>query len=1062
MELCVAAVHPQSLNIQVMDDISDMLSRISATLTAESLHELVVSKARIDSIAKPNLGMLCRPLPRVGALRVNGETLDSILGRRCLTVQAIELCGMPPEGALSVSERCRLYSALWISIARGSWGMARGKVERNLRIFVAAAQERTLAIAWSRLPAGSRLALDMAAEREAVGSRLVHGASDEDVDSLRHGGWFTSMAGLVHEEDRRGLAGSLGVAVTFALFADAMEALVHKHEDKHTPGGTILWRLYCVARVLEGFPAGPPFAASARSGFRTSRPFSEVESTTALDASLHQLRQAREAAEGAQLACGLGSSAVPSTDDAHSIRKDMQSGRGTDLSRAGLRSLWEALPRFERLRSTEVSPLSGEAVPRHVLSFGECFVLAPFEDEEDVATLPLVQLAAQVAGMARPARPRRLPFAVALRVAMLDDPCGDAALARWAFMLLADAPAHTPPCPLQHRRAELRLGGRGADSSPRAGADSPGLEALPLTALEVGGAAALAAARAAWYRVNLEAAVSWQSTRALKTLPQLMHDRLSVVAEGECAPWSRSCVGAAAAGAASASSIKGVGACSAGPAEAAGASTLDDAQPESATPPGVASWSDAISTWLPVLAHDVFPMALAMAFPPTPDRRLDVDLPLGESRRDVGPSRVSRPPRWAKPTGTDLEEIWHAATRVDFAAKPLPMPLDETAVCRTLGWDPAQPFSPAARWKALGSILESPPGEPPAHVKWPNPGRASGAGARGRMSVMRWCLESSCLVPGALGQGRRVAAASGLIRSGLDPVVYSFDVWATILARATFEKVLGHLAAAVARGLRPPSRSSPLGAEAAARDDPGRDSTAARVAAATRWAQELVELASGLGGVPAAAWDVDARSRLNERDVADWAAGLFGLRGRVGWDGLLAAALWNRSEAPLPRNAGALVDMEPHAGDPRGACDETSCATPARTMALLTVLSQLRPAADGSFTPRGWAVAAKAAYSRAWELFQAMTHAIRSKPSATENDAMWASALARALWEARREAPAARLDVTSFLATAAAAVEGGDTQPGHPGVVALLARTLHLSGGTLRDAIAVMRDVAGP
>ncbi|KAA0162118.1 hypothetical protein FNF28_04822 [Cafeteria roenbergensis] len=801
-----------SLNIQVMDDISDMLSRISATLTAESLHELVVSKARIDSIAKPNLGMLCRPLPRVGALRVNGETLDSILGRRCLTVQAIELCGMPPEGALSVSERCRLYSALWISIARGSWGMARGKVERNLRIFVAAAQERTLAIAWSRLPAGSRLALDMAAEREAVGSRLVHGASDEDVDSLRHGGWFTSMAGLVHEEDRRGLAGSLGVAVTFALFADAMEALVHKHEDKHTPGGTILWRLYCVARVLEGFPAGPPFAASARSGFRTSRPFSEVESTTALDASLHQLRQAREAAEGAQLACGLGSSAVPSTDDAHSIRKDMQSGRGTDLSRAGLRSLWEALPRFERLRSTEVSPLSGEAVPRHVLSFGECFVLAPFEDEEDVATLPLVQLAAQVAGMARPARPRRLPFAVALRVAMLDDPCGDAALARWA----------------------------------------------------------------------------------------------------------------------------------------------------------------------------------------------------------------------------------------------------------TLGWDPAQPFSPAARWKALGSILESPPGEPPAHVKWPNPGRASGAGARGRMSVMRWCLESSCLVPGALGQGRRVAAASGLIRSGLDPVVYDFDVWATILARATFEKVLGHLAAAVARGLRPPSRSSPLGAEAAARDDPGRDSTAARVAAATRWAQELVELASGLGGVPAAAWDVDARSRLNERDVADWAAGLFGLRGRVGWDGLLAAALWNRSEAPLPRNAGALVDMEPHAGDPRGACDETSCATPARTMALLTVLSQLRPAADGSFTPRGWAVAAKAAYSRAWELFQAMTHAIRSKPSATENDAMWASALARALWEARREAPAARLDVTSFLATAAAAVEGGDTQPGHPGVVALLARTLHLSGGTLRDAIAVMRDVAGP
>ncbi|KAA0171572.1 hypothetical protein FNF27_06282 [Cafeteria roenbergensis] len=799
-----------SLNIQVMDDISDMLSRISATLTAESLHELVVSKARIDSIAKPNLGMLCRPLPRVGALRVNGETLDSILGRRCLTVQAIELCGMPPEGALSVSERCRLYSALWISIARGSWGMARGKVERNLRIFVAAAQERTLAIAWSRLPAGSRLALDMAAEREAVGSRLVHGASDEDVDSLRHGGWFTSMAGLVHEEDRRGLAGSLGVAVTFALFADAMEALVHKHEDKHTPGGTILWRLYCVARVLEGFPAGPPFAASARSGFRTSRPFSEVESTTALDASLHQLRQAREAAEEAQLACGLGSSAVPSTDDAHSIRKDMQSGRGTDLSRAGLRSLWEALPRFERLRSTEVSPLSGEAVPRHVLSFGECFVLAPFEDEEDVATLPLVQLAAQVAGMARPARPRRLPFAAALRVAMLDDPCGDAALAR------------------------------------------------------------------------------------------------------------------------------------------------------------------------------------------------------------------------------------------------------------TLGWDPAQPFSPAARWKAFGSILESPPGEPPAHVKWPNPGRASGAGARGRMSVMRWCLESSCLVPGALGQGRRVAAASGLIRSGLDPVVYGFDVWATILARATFEKVLGHLAAAVARGLRPPSRSSPLGAEAAARVDPGRDSTAARVAAATRWAQELVELASGLGGVPAAAWDVDARSRLNERDVADWAAGLFGLRGRVGWDGLLAAALWNRSEAPLPRNAGALVDMEPHAGDPRGACDETSCATPARTMALLTVLSQLRPAADGSFTPRGWALAAKAAYSRAWELFQAMTHAIRSKPSATENDAMWASALARALWEARREAPAARLDVTSFLATAAAAVEGGDTQPGHPGVVALLARTLHLSGGTLRDAIAVMRDVAGP
>jgi len=208
---------------------------------------------------RSNLGMLCSSVSGLESLVVVRDTIDMALGSNTHLRAALQGWGFAPEGTLAPAERCRLYAALWNSMTGGVWAINVVHIDRRFR--------ELLTMYMGRIHRAAAMTV-FDGETESFGeaaTEVIRRLEDRDSEVFTCRGLAQAQA-AGHKDEVARLS---SFCLPFPAFADALESVV-QYADKHTtrsPGSLLLWRLYCVVRVCEGFPTGAPHSVSATSGF---------------------------------------------------------------------------------------------------------------------------------------------------------------------------------------------------------------------------------------------------------------------------------------------------------------------------------------------------------------------------------------------------------------------------------------------------------------------------------------------------------------------------------------------------------------------------------------------------------------------------------------------------------------------------------------------------------------------------------------------------------------------------------------------------------------------------
>lgn len=939
----------QSVGLPPTGKLSESLARLSTELTPDLLHRMLF-EAEAEAAAQRRvelLQMLCMPSKGIGALKINKLQLDQALGTSAIIKQALVVCGFVTDGSLAADERCRLYSSLWFHISDGAWAISRGFVDSRLRAFVRDGIERILCTAWARLPADSTLA---AAFKQARSLLL------QQINMERETG--TAFFTLLTAVDETGCPSAMespvaGTPISMPMFSDAFEAMMHDRTDIETPPGILVWRIYCLARLSDGFPVGCPNAVSALTSVQVTKPWTGVPSTTTKYASLqqmnptHRIGSPRSVPSRHRFGSSRGSLpqeswrtsecrgvAVRTTAKLHELRlealRNLGNGGGASL-RSGLSSgregLWEALPLWQRVRSACGGDLIGQDAGRGAWSLGESRIMALTDDEEDTAMWPhFDRLATDVHGHRHRLRPRILPWFASLQAALDREPHGNASLSRWLLMAMAHPTKSRFAGDLPDYRARVLIGAQpssvsfsnpasaSSSTSPLSSAQVLG-DLSPL--LELGGTPLVTLISATWYRFHLERFLASQTPweAALAQQPVLNQQSPTAVAfidEGD----RMGLVG-------------------------------ERHAPEAGFDQ-TATWSTMTEAFWPLVATDLQYATYIACFPPPPHHRISLNS--GACSTDLG-TAVRRPSALCH--GADPDEIAIAASQSE---RKWWEAVDEEADSRRRAqvatlWDVSDPFTPQARWLASGFVpLRAGIPHEPSDV-WRNPGRAGGLGARGRMSCLRWCVETTTAATACIAAEASVTAELGLSPKLLPESLATASPWAFALAQASYERIVVACRHTTSAGFLTQSAadvvdamlgdqmsalihdaaasSASIGDAASASVESAAASTAVPLTAAadagvmgsslapgaiTRpgFVRDVVGLMRGLPDLKGTAWRQPGSQDLpSDAEVASWAQQVMGHRGYIGWDTLLALAAWDEAEEPYPTNCCALIDMEP-------------------------------------------------------------------------------------------------------------------------------------------------------
>jgi hypothetical protein len=210
------------------------------------------------SSAPQSAGMLCGPSKPLGAIRIVKETIEYVLGSHAGVRELLVAMGFAPEAHIGPAERARLYAGLWNLLAGGYWTLPAAELERRLRGTLNSVMIRAFR-------AGGVAGV---IDRENVNriledSTRVLTAEHTDILTcttvLRSTPADAKETAKVWEETH----------VPFPALADAFEVLVQHPETLATKaaGSVLLWRLYALFRIAEGFPVGAPLAVSPDTAF---------------------------------------------------------------------------------------------------------------------------------------------------------------------------------------------------------------------------------------------------------------------------------------------------------------------------------------------------------------------------------------------------------------------------------------------------------------------------------------------------------------------------------------------------------------------------------------------------------------------------------------------------------------------------------------------------------------------------------------------------------------------------------------------------------------------------
>ncbi|KAA0148966.1 hypothetical protein FNF29_06250 [Cafeteria roenbergensis] len=709
------------------------------------------------------------------------------------------------------------------------------------------------------------------------------------------------------------------------------------------------------------------------------------------------------------------------------------------------------------------------------------------------------------------------------------DPTGEAAVARWLFVALSTPDPRVPAFAPALRRATDPGQGcfcvaevRSTVVTKENKASSPtGYRSIPScrSVVELGGPSLVSHLMAMWYHANLEVAsaataamlgaaargsdAAGSSSAAAAATPGGSSVRDSDAVDSRLQvpmlPADGSGNAAARAAAAfarrvpfdaprpSARRIPAESLCvvfegTASPADEAGALPTEHAP---------LTWASAIETAWPVMRDDVLFAAYSACFPaPLPAK-------MGFAAKEGAVNRakaVINTPS-SRDNSTPSVNVWESSA-IPMRGAVEAMVLDPDGWQATGAWDGKDPFDPAARWittrpRLDGSELPShaPTGSHLIHLT-----RERSAG---RVSAMHWLAEASAEPARARLLGAR-SRQEHILAPYDRSVAGAVDDWSVSLAVAVWAKVRksalwraknsppgANLAFALWAGKKPCTvpdavvshlgESAPNPTEGLSRCR-GFEADVLAAALRTResgaWSPTLagLHMESAAGGVGAGA----AARKAAAMEVRQWARDLVGADEShedagtfaLGWDTLLALAVWRDAEKKLPLNACAMVDLEPEAGAARtapnplnGDCpSEAAWCVPGRTMALLMALSQsLNPAL------RSWAARAKSAMFAILKE-RPTTYMPRHLSSArsSEQTAMTIdiqSRVWRYLFENRATLVPQRLTVDRWAAIPA---QGVDTLPGSTvdafaGSASLFARCLYLVGSSSEELLDQLR-----